>query len=121
VELQSYFSNANVDVAGNALINIVAPFEGNATSATGSIANGETCAMIYVFDTSQAMEECCGCPITADGLLSISITDNLAQQPVGDSVAGINSLEKARSVFCRRRQLSVSTLGPGPGIRSLHM
>src|SRR5208282_2502559 len=111
-ELQNYFSNANVDSAGNALVNITAPFEGNATSPTGSVANGETCAMIYVFDTSQAMEECCGCPITADGLLTISITDNLAQQPVGDSVAGINSLEKARSVFCRRRQLSVSTLGP---------
>jgi len=93
IELQTYFSNANVDVAGNALVNITAPFEGNATSPTGSVSNGETCAMIYVFDTSQAMEECCGCPITADGLLTLSITNQLAQQPVGDSVAGVNSLE----------------------------
>ncbi|MFZ0246680.1 MAG: hypothetical protein WAL68_13475, partial [Candidatus Binatus sp.] len=92
-ELQNYFSNANVTAAGNALVNITAPFEGNATDATGAVHNGETCAMIYVFDTSQAMEECCGCPLTADGLLTLSITNQLAQQPVGDAVAGVNALE----------------------------
>jgi len=92
VELQNYFSNANVPIAGNALVNITAPFEGNATSVTPSVKAGETCAMIYVFDTSQAIQECCGCPITADGLLTLSITNQLAQQPVGDSTAGVNSL-----------------------------
>ncbi len=92
-ELQNYFSNANVDMAGNALVNITAPFEGNATIATGAVRDGETCAMIYVFDTSQAMQECCGCPLTADGLLTLSITNQLVQQPVGDAVAGVNALE----------------------------
>ncbi|WP_423945392.1 hypothetical protein, partial [Candidatus Binatus sp.] len=92
-ELQNYFSNANVDMAGNALVNITAPFEGNATAASGALSNGSTCAMIYVFDTSQAMQECCGCPLTADGLLTLSITNQLVQQPVGDAVAGVNSLE----------------------------
>ncbi len=80
-ELQNNFSNANVTVAGNALVNITSPFE-----------RTKTCAMIYVFDTSQAMEECCGCPLTADGLLTISITNDLAAFPVGDATAGINSL-----------------------------
>ena len=93
VELQNYFSNANVTAAGNALVNVVAPFEGNATAASPAVSAGMTCAMMYVFDTSQAMEECCGCPISADGLLSFSITNQLAQQPVGDSTAGVNSLE----------------------------
>ena len=91
-ELQNYFSNANVDMAGNALVNITAPFEGNATIASGAGKVGETCAMIYVFDTSQAMQECCGCPLTADGLLTLSITTQLADDPVGDAAAGINSL-----------------------------
>ena len=50
-ELQNYFSNANVGVAGNALVNIIAPFEGNPTAANPALGNGETCAMIYVFDT----------------------------------------------------------------------
>ena len=92
VELQNYFSNAQITVAGNALVNITAPFEGNATSPNNAVKVGETCAMIYVFDTSQAMEECCGCPVTADGLLTLSITNNLADFPVGDAAAGINSL-----------------------------
>ncbi|MGC2761212.1 MAG: hypothetical protein WA206_07870, partial [Candidatus Binatus sp.] len=82
-ELQNYFSNANAIAAGDALVNITAPFEGNATALTAAAREGETCAMIYVFDTSQAMQECCGCPLTADGLLTLSITNQLVQQPVG--------------------------------------
>ncbi|MGA3229837.1 MAG: hypothetical protein ABSD51_07830, partial [Candidatus Binatus sp.] len=62
-ELQNYFSNANVTAAGNALVNIIAPFEGNPTAANPALGNGETCAMIYVFDASQAMQACCGCPV----------------------------------------------------------
>jgi hypothetical protein len=92
-ELQNYFSNANVTAAGNALVNITAPFEGNPTAANPALGNGETCAMIYVFDASQAMQACCGCPVTADGLLTISITTQLADDPVGDSMAGVNALE----------------------------
>src|SRR5208282_4891158 len=82
-ELQNYFSNANVTVAGDALVNIIAPFEGNPTAANPALENGETCAMIYVFDTSQAMQACCGCPVTADGLLTLSITNQLSDDPVG--------------------------------------
>ena len=86
-ELQNYFSNANVTVAGNALVNVTAPFERTQRPPAPT-----TCAMIYVFDTSQAMEECCGCPLTADGLLTFSITNDLAAFPVGDATAGVNSL-----------------------------
>ena len=120
VELQTYFSNANVTAAGNAYVNVVAPFEGNATSATGSVANGETCAMMYVFDTSQAMEECCGCPISADGLLSFSITNQLAQQPVGDSTAGVNSLENGsiRILSTKATFTPITWLGGGDVIPS---
>jgi hypothetical protein len=34
-----------------------------------------------VFDTSQAMQACCGCPVTADGLLTLSISGSLALNP----------------------------------------
>ncbi len=38
------------------------------------VQEGEMCAMIYVLNTDQAVEACCGCPITADGLLTLSIS-----------------------------------------------
>jgi hypothetical protein len=81
-ELQSYFSNANT-TGGQAFVNITAPLEGNATATNLAVKKGETCAMIYVFDTAQDLQSCCGCPLTADGLLTLSISGNLAPNPVG--------------------------------------
>jgi hypothetical protein len=47
-----------------------------------STAAGQTiCADIYVFDPAQELKECCSCPISTDGLLTIalhSLTDNPA-------------------------------------------
>ena len=79
-ELQNYFSNANT-TGGQAYVNITAPLEGNATRPDLAVREGETCAMIYVFNTAQAMQACCGCPVTTDGLLTLSISGNLALNP----------------------------------------
>jgi hypothetical protein len=38
---------------------------------------GTICADLYVFDANQEMTECCSCPITANGLLTLSIGHNL--------------------------------------------
>src|SRR5579862_7343277 len=81
-ELQSYFSNANT-TGGNAFVNITAPLEGNATATNLALQEGSTCAMIYVFDTAQNLQSCCGCPLTADGLLTLRISLNLAPNTVG--------------------------------------
>jgi hypothetical protein len=45
---------------------------------------GTLCANIYVFDDTQEMVECCSCPITANGLLTISIQD-LTENPLAIS------------------------------------
>jgi hypothetical protein len=34
--------------------------------------HGKVCADIYVFDSNQEMLACCSCPITANGLLTVS-------------------------------------------------
>jgi len=81
VELQNYFSNAHT-TGGQGFVNITAPFEGNSTASSPVAQEGEICAMIYVFDTDQALQTCCGCPITADGLLTLSISGNLAPNPL---------------------------------------
>ena len=49
-ELQNYFSNANT-TGGQAYLNITAPLEGDPTATTPAAVEGETCAMIYVFNT----------------------------------------------------------------------
>ena len=80
-ELQNYFSNANT-TGGQAYVNIIAPLEVDPTATTPYAVEGETCAMIYVFNTEQAMQACCGCPLTPDQLLTLSVTTQLANNPV---------------------------------------
>jgi len=41
--------------------------------------NGTICAMIYVFDDIEEMQACCGCPVTPDGVRTMSVINNLAK------------------------------------------
>jgi len=41
--------------------------------------NGTVCAMIYVFDDLEEMQACCGCPVTPDGLRTMSVINNLTK------------------------------------------
>src|ERR1700678_2845886 len=43
---------------------------------------GTLYASIYVFDDSQELTECCSCAITADGLLSESVKNQLTTSPI---------------------------------------
>ena len=38
--------------------------------------------MIYVFEPDQQLAECCGCKITPDGLLTLSVHRNLTSNPL---------------------------------------
>jgi len=40
-------------------------------------ANGNLCAMIYVFDDDQELGECCGCPLSPNKLLPMSVNNDL--------------------------------------------
>jgi hypothetical protein len=42
----------------------------------------DLCAMVYVFDRDQQMSECCGCLISQDGLLTLSLNKNLLNNPL---------------------------------------
>ncbi len=43
---------------------------------------GGLCAMIYVFDDDQEPIECCGCPISNDGVITLSVEDDLTSNPL---------------------------------------
>jgi hypothetical protein len=71
-----YFSNANAPVPdGTVRITNV----GTAITSPGS---GNLCALIYVFEPDQQLAECCGCLITPDGLLTLSIDGDLVSHPL---------------------------------------
>ena len=40
-------------------------------------ANGSVCAFIYVFDSEEEMGECCGCPISPNGIDQLSVANDL--------------------------------------------
>jgi hypothetical protein len=66
VEFINYFSNA---VLGNnkVYVRVIDPFEFVGAQPA------EICSMFYVFDPFQELQECCGCPVTPDGLLTLSV------------------------------------------------
>jgi hypothetical protein len=42
----------------------------------------DLCAMVYVFDQDQQMSECCGCHVSRDGLLTLSLNKDLRSNPL---------------------------------------
>jgi hypothetical protein len=70
-----YYSNAHYGVDGTVRITNV----GTNITTPGS---GNLCALIYVFEPDQQLAECCGCLVTPDGLLTLSINDNLTDNPL---------------------------------------
>ncbi len=63
----TYYSHANTAGAPDATVRIVN--DGNT--------DGNLYADIYVLDDSQELQECCGCLVSKDGLLSESVNSNL--------------------------------------------
>ena len=63
----TYYSNANTTGAPDATVRVIN--DGN----TG----GNLCAAFYVFDDSQEMQECCSCPVSADGVIAESVNNYL--------------------------------------------
>jgi hypothetical protein len=70
-----YYSNAGETPDGTVRITNV----GTNITTPGS---GNLCAMVYVFEPDQQLAECCGCGITPDGLLTLSINNNLVSNPL---------------------------------------
>jgi hypothetical protein len=77
--LSTYFSNANTPGAPDATARIWNPGAVQNTAGTDSL---NVCALIYVFDANQQMAECCGCFVSANGLLTLSVNNNLTSNPL---------------------------------------
>jgi hypothetical protein len=50
-------------------------------TAPGVGIGGDLCAMNYVFGADQQLKECCGCKVTPNGLLILSVNNDLTNNP----------------------------------------
>jgi len=70
----SYYSNAHITAAPDAALRLVN--DGFVSDASPA---GDLCASIYVFDSQEQLAECCSCKITPNGILSLSVNNNLTK------------------------------------------
>ncbi len=66
-----YFANANTS-SPDSTVRVINP----------GTTYGNLCANIYVFDTSEELSECCSCFVTPDGLLTLSVNNDLTSNPL---------------------------------------
>jgi len=76
VQLLNYFTSPGG--AAGTQTNVTDPQEDNGLSGDPAL----ICAMFYVFDSHQLLQECCGCPVTSDGLRTVDNVTDLADEPL---------------------------------------
>jgi hypothetical protein len=70
----TYYSNANP--VGAVEVAVAVP-DATLRLINDGNTGGNLCAAIYVFDDSQEMQECCSCPVSADGVIAESVNRHL--------------------------------------------
>jgi len=78
----------------------------------GSSAAGKLCAMIYVFDQNQEMNECCGCSVSDSGFRSLSLLNDLTSNPLTGTPPAAGAILMVPSNFQQNPQCSASSLSP---------
>ena len=79
----NYLANNGVSGAPDATVRVTNP----------GTSNGNLCAMVYVFDNDQQMDECCGCITTPDGLRTFSVTKDLTSNPLVGTVVTTGAIK----------------------------
>ncbi|MBY0508283.1 MAG: hypothetical protein K2X03_30505 [Bryobacteraceae bacterium] len=83
--LVSYFPNLNV---ADSVINLTNPGSDGAGLAAGTTAatTGAICANVYAFSPDEQMVSCCSCPVTPNGLVSLSVQRDLISNTLTPAV-----------------------------------
>ena len=69
----NYFDLASVQQSG---------YDGTIRLANPGLTAGGLCAMVYVFDQNQELNECCGCSVSDSGLRTFSLLLDLTANPL---------------------------------------
>ena len=79
---QGYGGPGHSGGAGDSLVRIV-------DSGGGISPANNRCANIYIFDDDQELQECCSCPLSPNGLRTISVINDLTSNPQFTSPLGV--------------------------------
>ena len=116
-----YLSNLNL---GDSFINITNSGERGAGLAAGTSSNttGALCANVYAFSPDEQMVSCCSCPVTPNGLVSLSARTDLINNtltpavPTSLVVKLVASVPAPGSLGCMGSAASVTPSNLAPGM-----
>jgi hypothetical protein len=80
VYMLNYYSTRNNTAGADQVTRIINP--GTQGTPMTPVNEGTICADVYVFDSTQEMIECCSCKVTANGILELSLLNDLTQNPL---------------------------------------
>jgi hypothetical protein len=86
--------------------------DGTVRLANPGLAPGDVCAMVYVFDQSQELNECCGCSISDSGLRTLSVTNDLTANPLTGTRPRIGEIKVVPSDPAQNPQCNPASLAP---------
>jgi uncharacterized protein YjdB len=99
-----YFNRANAQSSGyDGTIEITNP---------GLTTSGNLCAMIYVFDSKQELNECCGCMISDSGLRTLSLLNDLTANPLTGTSPAVGTIEIVSSDPAQNPKCDAGSLAP---------
>jgi hypothetical protein len=90
-----YYSNAHMTGAEDATVRVINP----GTTSASATAAADLCALIYVFDANQELSECCGCFVSANALMTLSVNNNLTSNPLLGTLLHTGVIKIVSSAF----------------------
>ena len=85
---------------------------------------GKLCAMIYVYAANQSPEECCGCPVTKNGLVEENVKTNLLGNTLTASAPNQGAIQIIATTdpgVCDPTSFTTSSLAHGLTVWTTHI
>ena len=101
--LVNYFDAAYAQTSG---------IEGTVRLTNTGLTGGNLCAMVYVFDQHQVLNECCGCPVSDSGLLTLSLLNDLTANTLSGKLPQAGMIEVVSSDPTQNPQCDPGSLAP---------
>src|SRR6202167_5161961 len=101
--LVSYYSRINAATSG---------IDGTVLVSNPGLTRGNMCAMVYVFDQNQELNECCGCSISNDGMRTLSLLNDLTANTLTGKKPRAGSIRLVASDPGPNPQCNPSSLAP---------
>ena len=86
--------------------------DGTVRLTNTGITGGNLCAMVYVFDQHQVLNECCGCSVSDNGLLTLSLLNDLTANTLSGNLPQAGMIEVVSSDPTQNPQCDPSSLTP---------